>query len=106
MKNKLTRHTSVERYDRLEYIVDTIGFGDSILFEAMIPNAENVMRKMQLTNTGVIIVKPLDADIVITAWIATIEQAVRISKRSGHQKMPESLYRRIKNNKKYVENQP
>ena len=106
MKNILTRHTFAERYDRLEYIMNTVGFGDSILFEAIIPNAENVMRKMQLTDTGVIIVKPLDADIVITTWIATIEQAVRISKTSGHKKMPESLYRKIKNNKKYAKNQP
>lgn len=106
MKTAITRHVAVERFDRIEYIIDTIGLGERILFESIIPNSQNVMRKMQLTDTGVILVKPLDADILITAWIATIEQAVRISKRSGRNKMPEALYRRIKNNKRYADNQP
>lgn len=106
MKKNITAHVAVERFDRISYIIDTIGLGEEILFEALLPNSQNVTRRMALTNTGVILVKPLDADIVITAWIASIEQAVKISKASGHNKMPESIYRKIKNNKKYAKNQP
>ena len=106
MQKNTTRHASVERYDRLEYIVDTIGLGDKIVLEALIPNEQKIVRKVQITDTGVLIVKPQDAEIVITAWIASIDQVVLVSRKSGLRKVPESLYRKVRNNQKYVKNQP
>lgn len=106
MKKNITRHVSVERYDRIEYIIDTIGLGEKIILEAIIPNEQKIMRKMQITDTGVLLVKPCDAEIIVTAWIASIDQVVRISRKSGLSRVPESLYRKVRNNQKYIRNQP
>ena len=106
MKSIVTHHVSIERFDRIEYIIDTIGLGDEVILEAMLPNAENVMRRMQITNTGVLLVKALDDDILVTAWIAKMDQAIRICRSAGRIRMPDSLYRRIQQNKKYADRQP
>ena len=106
MQKNITTHVSVERFDRIEYIIDTIGLGDSIIMEANIKNPQNIMRKMQLTNTGVILVKPVDREVVITAWIASLNQVVQIYRTRGYAKMPEYVYRLVKKNQKYMKNQP
>lgn len=102
----MTKHVSIERANRIEYINKTTGFGNEIAAEAILPNYQNVMRRMQLTNTGVIIVKPLKGNVVITTWIASIKQAIRITKNGGYSRMPDALYRTILNNQIYVEHQP
>lgn len=101
-----TRHASVERYDRLEYIIDTVGFGERIILEAFIPNEEKITRKIQITDSGVLLVKPEKEEIIITAWIASIEQAVMVARKSGLTHVPESLYKKVSRNKKYWKNQP
>ena len=33
MKRNITAHVAVERFDRISYIIDTIGLGEEILFD-------------------------------------------------------------------------
>lgn len=106
--SKTTKHITVERYDRMVYIIDHLGdFGEEVILEAIIRNPQGIERLYQLTNKGVMIIRPLDdKNLVITAWIATYEQAMTMARKMRKQRLPDTLYRRIIANKIICAGQP
>ena len=106
MEKNITRHISQERFARMEYIIDTIGLGDSIVLERITTFDNHGTHKVQITNTGVMLIRSIDNNRIITAWIASIDQVTKVSRECGQRKVPDSLYRRVVANKKYCKNQP
>lgn len=94
---KLSTHASVERLERLYYLNMEIGIGNEV---CSIPGSR-IGRKEVLTDTGIILILG-DNDIVITAYIATINKAVAIWRIAygDNAIIPRSLYKRIISNKK------
>lgn len=105
-KSNLTAHARFDRADRFEYIIDTIGFGEPVTRLSEIDPRNGKPVVYELTSTGVIIVRDRK-NVVITAYIAGIEQATRVWRSSSASKnMPSYLYRKIKQNDKIRAKQP
>ena len=105
MKN-MTYHANTERLARLEYIVDTIGFGEVV---AEFKGKDNLDRPFtqKLTDTGVMIVVGIDGKSIVTAYIANYAQANYCYRQAhGNRRMPQNLCRRINNNEEIRKSQP
>lgn len=92
---KMTRHAIVDRIDRLMYIAQTIGFGEIIA-----EDLHNGGREC-LTDSGVILVKAVNEERLITAWIADLERASAIYRGAGKGNLPRAVVNKIKNNSKH-----
>lgn len=97
---KLSTHASTERLERLYYLNMEIGIGNEV---CSIPGIRTG-RKEVLTDTGIILILG-DDDIVITAYMATINKAVAIwhIAHGDDAIIPRPLYKRIISNKKKYE---
>lgn len=102
IKRNMSAHASVERLNRLEYIIDTIGLGEPCIHA---PSLATPSRIEVVTTTGVVIVQASDSNTVITAFIGSIDKITAIYRSVGA-KIPKTLYRRIILNESYRKNQP
>ena len=96
---KMSEHTKTDRLDRMVYIATTVGFGN-VVFEKV----EEDKREC-LTDTGVLLVKALEKDFLITAFIVTLDKASALYKSAGYERMPDNLYRKIQKNKIHIKKQ-
>lgn len=104
MKATMTYHARVERKTRLEYIIDTVSIGNPIA--RVIDDHDDTLWKT-LTDTGVIIISNRYTNKLVTAYIATIDQATYLYKADKKTKfLPDGLYHRICKNQKFIRNQP
>lgn len=103
MKSRMSYHARVQRIERFEYIIDTVGFGEEIACANL--EIKGKMRLHTLTDTGVVIVREKDGE-VVTAFIARVEQASAIWYKAQQRTMPNKLYQKIKANRRFQENQP
>ena len=93
----MSRHVQEDRLDRMVYIATTIGFGE-VIFERV-----NNDRRECITDTGVLMVKYITEDFLITAYIISIEKATAIFRHAyGDRRMPPYLYETIRKNAKHV----
>lgn len=103
MQKNTTYHFSVERYERVSYIIDCIGLGDKVVLEA--PSRKDPTKVIQITNTGVTLIKTIKDDTFITAWITSIDQLYCIAKECNYA-IPNYLYKCVKANQRYKKHQP
>lgn len=89
-----TYHAGVERANRLQALEDTLGFTKPVL-EVEVYEEE---KRYLLTSSGIIIVKNLYRDIVITAFMANVAQAYRLYKMSGKSQMSPKMEKKIVKN--------
>lgn len=107
MKSNMTNHARHDRRNRFDYILDTVGLGTEIVAEVKRLDDKNRVAYSRLTDSGIIVIVSADHKTVVTAYIATIEQASAIYRTArGCSIMPNSLYKRIKANEKFMKNQP
>ena len=108
MKTNMTYHARYDRKNRIEYILDTVGLGEPVCEWTYKDERHNGPVTKILTDTGVIILKN-NKNKIITTWIGSTQQAkaVYVGASGGKAtKMPQKLYTTIKDNQKYVLNQP
>jgi len=103
MKSHMSYHARVQRIERFEYIIDTVGFGEEIACAKL--EVKGKIRLHTLTDTGVVIVREKNGEIV-TAFIARVEQASAIWYKTQQKTMPNKIYQKIKANRRFQENQP
>lgn len=105
MKTNMTGHAFNDRMARFEYIIDTVGIG-KVTARYQDVDEYNRVVIFELTTTGVIIVRNKD-NMVVTAYIAEMRQAIRVWRSTnGNKKMPAPLYTKINQNATARENQP
>lgn len=94
---KMSKHTKVDRLDRMVFIATTIEFGNILFREEKETTVEC------LTDTGIILVKARsDEDFLITAYIADINKATALFRNSTKQeRLPQALYTKVVKNKLY-----
>lgn len=96
MKNNMTKHAQVDRFDRLSKIVETVGFGNDY---CTITQDDGALKT--LTTTGIVIVRNEITKKVITAYPATLNQArAIIVKKTGNETLPHSLFKAVMANQK------
>ena len=74
-KTKFSRHALEEREDRIVWIATEVGFGQ-VVDTIQIYDAERSYRRVELTETGVAIIKAVDEEIVITMYLPTQRQLI------------------------------
>lgn len=67
-----TKHLINERFDRINFIINRVGFG-KVIKESFREKYGRIERCC-ITDTGVMMIKDKQEDIVITMWIATLGQ--------------------------------
>lgn len=92
----MSAHVREERLDRLTYIAMNVGFG-----EVIIENRLETKREC-ITDTGVILVKGLEDDFLITAFIGTIDKVSAIYHANGYERIPTSVYNKVIKNACHV----
>lgn len=97
----MSKHCVEDRLDRLTYIATKVGFGN-ILFE----KASNGRREC-ITDTGIILVKALKKEFLITAYIPSLKKVIALYRSTfgAKKRMPQALYNKIQKNQKYAKNQ-
>ena len=104
MKSNMTYHAFNERFERISFILDTIGMGEPVV-SIRDPYHEDTIKV--LTNTGIIIVNGETSKKIVTVFIATMDQAMAVYKiATNNKRMPERLYNKIKENQKLINKQP
>ena len=94
---KISEHGRIDRVERITRIITELGIGEIVL---TIEHRE--MKRLEcLTSTGVILIKSSTDNVVITAYVASIERAVAMYKSQGIQKLPPSLRSKICKNKTF-----
>ena len=89
-----TYHAGVERANRLQALEEVLGFTKPVL-EVEVYEEE---KRYLLTSSGIIIVKNLYRDIVITAFMANVAQGYRLYRMAGKGQMSPKMEKRITKN--------
>lgn len=95
---KVTIHAAVERIDRIVYIAQNIGWGEGIAVEVL---REDRGTREYLTDSGVLIVKDMNDDIFVTAYVPSYEKTISLYKMAG-KRMPSYIAAKVKKNQKYA----
>ena len=74
-KTKFSRHALEEREDRIVWIATEVGFGQ-VVDTIQIYDVERSYRRVELTETGVAIIKAIDEEVVITMYLPTQRQLI------------------------------
>jgi hypothetical protein len=75
-KTKFSRHALEEREDRIVWIATEVGFGQ-VVDTIQIYDVERSYRRVELTETGVAIIKAANEEVVITMYLPTQRQLVK-----------------------------
>lgn len=87
--SNMSAHAIVDREVRIGIIEKTVGWGFPV---AEVPDKANENCTATLTSTGVMIIMN-DDEMIVTAWIATIRQAIAVWRQgTGHKEMPNTLW--------------
>lgn len=89
-----TFHAGVERANRLQALEEVLGFTNAVLEVAVVEEEKRYI----LTSSGIIVVKNLHRDIVITAFMATVSQGYRLYRMAGKGQMSPRMEKRISKN--------
>ena len=100
---EMTYHCEKQRANRVKHIIDEIGLGQ-VVRERYCRTAEQVRageagRYQCLTDTGIMLVISEDRKKIITMYVATYREAVKIY--GGTKKVPDYLHKRIDRNQSH-----
>lgn len=75
-KVTFSKHALTDREDRIIWIATEVGFGE-VVDTVIIEDEERGRRRACLTSTGVVIIKAVEEEFVITMFCPTVHQLVR-----------------------------
>jgi len=91
----VSAHVILDRKTRIDIIEKTVGFGKPFV------EAEDLKGRdatATLTTTGVIVIRDLN-NMIITAWIASVPQAISVYRRAtGKKNLPANLWNMVNYN--------
>ena len=74
-KTKFSKHALKEREERIVWIATEVGFGQ-VVDTIQIYDTERSYRRVELTETGVAIIKAVDKELIITMYCPTQRQLI------------------------------
>lgn len=104
MNATMTSHCANDRFERVQRIIAEIGLGN-IVQERLecSTNARFKFKYVCITNTGITVVKSQDKQKIITIYVTTINELVRVY--NGRMNIPETLWNKVVyNQNRYVRN--
>lgn len=100
---RMSAHVIIDREARINMIENTIGWGTEVITA---PDKKQRDATATLTSTGVIVIRGLDG-MIITAWVASVPQAISVWIRGkGNNHLPSWLWNVVNynNNTPYWKN--
>lgn len=91
--SQVSQHAVVDRIDRLMVIAERIGWGE-VIMETVDENDSDHM--LCLTSTGVLIVKGITKNALITAYVPTFEKLYSVCQLCHREFIPTTLVHRHK----------
>lgn len=99
-KTTISYHASEERIERLTACLSTLGMNEYVLSVKDTERNNNTTKF--LTDTGIIIIRNSYNGNIVTGYMASVSQAIRMYKMAGFEKMPNGMYKKVtSNNKKH-----
>lgn len=96
MKMQMTQHVLNDRMERMLYIAEHVGWGEVIM------EVENTATTcMCLTSTGVVLVKNLHRDTLITAYLPNRNDLIYICRALGYNRIPTIVENKMRKNHKH-----
>lgn len=92
---KMSKHVTTDRMNRMLYIAQYVGWGEQVL---EIELSQSHCRYC-LTDTGVILVKQLHEDFVITAFVGNMDKVIMMYRTAGYPQIPAYIYNKVVKNK-------
>ena len=98
MKEKLvlTNHCKEERLDRIAFILANIGIGEIVL------TVESKGSRACLTDTGVILIKDMEQEVLVTAYVPSVDRVIAMYRSVGVSRIPHKVYKAANANKKFL----
>lgn len=90
----LSYHARVERAERLKMLEEILGF-TKVVLEVEYKDEQT---RYCLTSSGIIIVKNLYTDLVVTAYMANLNQCYRLYREAGKAQMSPKMRKRVLKN--------
>lgn len=90
----LSYHAQFERAERFAKLEETLGF-TNIAMEAIDPKRNT---KLCVTSSGILIVKDVKTDMVVTAYMISVKELISISRKAGKKQVPPKLMKRVEKN--------
>lgn len=98
-KQEISQHIIQDRLERMVLIATTIGYGN-IIKEFVTQGKYGKVRQC-ITDTGVVIIKELFTEKVITVYAIRINRAIALYRtKAPNERIPQKLYTAIVNNEK------
>lgn len=98
-----TRHMTKERVMRFCYICEKVGIGE-VIKEVPSIDEKGHKRVMQITDTGVAIIRSATDREILTVYILNIGKLIWAF--NGKDNIPKYLYKRVVKNERYAREQP
>lgn len=103
MKMEMTYHCRVQRQNRVQHIIDTIGLGQ-VVHEKYFRSMEAALAGKPgtytcITDTGITLIKTEDKKQIITMYVTTYAELVNIY--NGSKNIPAFLRRRVDRNQSF-----
>lgn len=99
---EMTYHAAVQRAARVKNIVDRIGLGQIVKEKYIRYDLTQAGKYICITDTGITIIKSEDKLKVITMYVTTQNELVRVY--GGRNKVPTSLRKRVDHNQSLFTN--
>ena len=87
----LSYHAQYERADRLARLEEVLGFTNVVLEVKDYSDR----KRYCVTSSGIVIVKAMEEDFVITAYMITVDHLYHLCMKAGKKQMPPKLYKRV-----------
>lgn len=98
-KIELSRHIIKDRLERMVKIATTIGYGNII--KEFVTQGKYGQIRQCLTDTGIMILKELNSDKVITVYAIRLSRVIALYRTEApNERIPQKLYTAIINNEK------
>lgn len=104
MTATMTNHCANDRFERIQKIISNIGFGNIVKERIEISSNRNYARKVLcVTDTGVTIVKSENKMKIITIYVTTTKELIRVY--NGRMNVPENIWTKVQyNESRYIRN--
>jgi len=96
MKMQMTQHVLNDRMERMLYIAEHVGWGEVIM---EVENSATTC--MCLTSTGVVLVKNLHRDTLITAYLPNRNDLIYMCRALGYSRIPTVVENKMRKNHKH-----
>ena len=93
---KQTYHAGVERAERMARLEECLGFTNIVVERVCVRNGRAV--REGITSSGILVVRSLNSDAIVTAFMVRIEKAYAVCRDAGKKQIPPKLEAKIRKN--------